>query len=424
MLLFSNNATTLLATAIVAADTTLNVSTGSGSEFPAITEGAIFMVTLKNPTTGAIEHMKCTARTGDALTVRRAQEGTTALDFPVNSIVSLRVTKETLESMFKGRRNRLINGKLDFWDYGTTFSTPADGTYVANRWKVNRSGTVGTFSVSRQAVTPGGAGFDVEPPYLLRWDQTVAATAGAILDLRQRIEDVRNFAGKTITLSFWGRSNSGGTALKVLVEQYFGTGGSPSTTVTSATQDVTLTGSLRKYQFQFTVPSISGKTLGTNNDHSFDVVFRFPDSATFQHEFTLFQCEESPIATPFEWQSLSQTRDDCDRYYWNTFPDGTAPAQNAGVAGSLRQIVAGTFATDAVATTFNVQFPRRMRAVPTFTRYNPSAANDAARNVTLSADGSTSSSIVGDRQASFYTGTASDAPGNEYRIHVSASAEL
>ena len=420
MLLFSNNATTLLANAIVAADVTLNVSTGSGSEFPTITEGSIFMVTVKNPATGALEHMKCTARSSDALTVTRAQEGTTAQDFPVNSIVSLRVTKETLESMFKGRRNRLINGKLDFWDYGTTFATPADGTYVANRWKVNRSGTPGTFSVSRQAVTPGAAGFDVEPAYLLRWDQTVAATAGAVLDLRQRIEDVRNFAGKTITLSFWARSNSGGTSLQVLTEQYFGTGGSPSTTVSATAQNVTLTNSLKKYQFKFTVPSISGKTLGTNGDHSFDVVFRFPAAATFQHEFTLFQCEESPIATPFEWQSIGQVRRDCDRYYWNTFPQGTAPAQNAGLTGSIVTMSPGAPAI----TIFNIYYPVPMRATPTVTTYNPSAANTNARNVTLGADGSTSSVIVGDRQASFYTSNGSDAVAHEYRVHVSASAEL
>jgi hypothetical protein len=52
------------------------------------------------------------------------------------------------------------------------------------------------------------------------------------------------------------------------VEQAFGTGGSPSSGVFGTGQTVTLTSSFAPFALTFSVPSISGKTLGTNgNDY-------------------------------------------------------------------------------------------------------------------------------------------------------------
>jgi hypothetical protein len=87
----ANNASGTLATAISASDTGIALATGNGALFPTLSAGEYFYLTLTAPS-GAFEIVKATARVGDALTVVRAQEGTTAIGFPVGSRVELRVT--------------------------------------------------------------------------------------------------------------------------------------------------------------------------------------------------------------------------------------------------------------------------------------------------------------------------------------------
>lgn len=94
----ANNASGTLATAINATDTGLILTTGDGAEFPALAAGEYFYLTLTAPS-GAFEIVKATARAGDAMTVVRAQEGTTALGFPVGSRAELKVTAASVEDL-------------------------------------------------------------------------------------------------------------------------------------------------------------------------------------------------------------------------------------------------------------------------------------------------------------------------------------
>jgi hypothetical protein len=55
--------------------------------------------------------------------------------------------------------------------------------------------------------------------------------------------------------------------------QDFGTGGSPSKTVTGTGQTVTLTSSWAPFALTFSIPSITGKTLGTNSNDYFGLLF-------------------------------------------------------------------------------------------------------------------------------------------------------
>lgn len=98
MFLFANNASSTLVTAIGVADTELEIVSGDGSKFPDPADYEKFAVTLKHPESGEIEIMHCTERMyGDTLIVERAQEGTIALSFPVNTIVAHQLTAEALE---------------------------------------------------------------------------------------------------------------------------------------------------------------------------------------------------------------------------------------------------------------------------------------------------------------------------------------
>jgi microcystin-dependent protein len=95
--LYTNNAKSTLAVGILSGTTTLVVATGEGSKFPLpVNSGDYFLVTLEIAESREI--VKCTARSGDTLTVARAQEGTTAAVWPEGTLVQERVTKGTLES--------------------------------------------------------------------------------------------------------------------------------------------------------------------------------------------------------------------------------------------------------------------------------------------------------------------------------------
>lgn len=77
--LFTNNASTTLASGLTSGATSILVATGTGAEFPSPGVNQFFAVTLNDAATGQVyEVCYCTARTTDTLTVTRGQEGTTA----------------------------------------------------------------------------------------------------------------------------------------------------------------------------------------------------------------------------------------------------------------------------------------------------------------------------------------------------------
>jgi microcystin-dependent protein len=87
----SNNGLSVLAGAIAASATTLSLQSGHGPLFPTLSAGDWFPLTLTQ-SSGGFEVIRVTARSGDNLTVTRAQEGTTALAFVAGDRAELRLT--------------------------------------------------------------------------------------------------------------------------------------------------------------------------------------------------------------------------------------------------------------------------------------------------------------------------------------------
>jgi hypothetical protein len=167
--------------------------------------------------------------------------------------------------------NRIINGAFDFWQRGT--SSTASGYVAADRWGNFFSGG-GTITMSRQAFAAGDTLGSNNPTYFLR--QTVSGQS-AVSDystIQQRIEGVRSYAGQTITVLGWARRSSGSGNVTIQMEQRFGTGGSPSGGVAVPNpQTVTLTGSFAPFAVTFSVPSISGKTIGSDGNDALQLTF-------------------------------------------------------------------------------------------------------------------------------------------------------
>lgn len=101
MQLFANNVKTTLLNGISATATTIQTATGDGAKMPVISGADYFMATLYK-TSGAsevsIEVVKVTARSGDVLTVVRAQESTTGVVYSAGDNISLRLTAGSMNS--------------------------------------------------------------------------------------------------------------------------------------------------------------------------------------------------------------------------------------------------------------------------------------------------------------------------------------
>jgi hypothetical protein len=211
-----------------------------------------------------------------------------------------------------GARNRIINGNFDFWQRGTSSTFSASGPYLADRWAVG-GGTSTT--VSRQSFTPGQTDVPGEPTYFLRWDIT---NNSQNYEANQKIEDVRTFAGQQATLSFYARRTSGTVSFGARIVQDFGTGGSPSSLVVTSLGTPSLTTSWQKFTYTVSVPSISGKTLGTDGNSSLWTSLQIGNTGTGVIELAQVQLETGSVATPFERRSYGQELALCQRYYERT----------------------------------------------------------------------------------------------------------
>ena len=180
-----------------------------------------------------------------------------------------------------------------------------------------------TKQVTRQAFAVGQTDVPSNPKYYLRYAVTTGNNNAA---LRQRIEGVDRVQG-TVTLSFWAKgTNPGGGSFNITNRQDFGTGGSSSSVVDTGVGDFTVTASWAKKTFTFTPPSISGKTLGTNNNDYYELeVFRQPAGDTSTAAYTIdianVQLEVGSVATDFEHRSFGQELALCQRYYFKRKAD-------------------------------------------------------------------------------------------------------
>lgn len=121
----TNNAISRLASSLTAGATALSVTAGEGAKFPSVPAGKWFPVTLIKAS-GALEILRCTARSGDVLTVVRSQEGTAAQAFAVGDRVELRLTSAAIAE-FKQTSDisAFMQGMLDDADAATARATLA-----------------------------------------------------------------------------------------------------------------------------------------------------------------------------------------------------------------------------------------------------------------------------------------------------------
>ena len=317
-------------------------------------------------------------------------------------------------------KNKIINGDFGIWQRGTSFSNPSTSTYTADRWRCYNATAGATITVSQQTFTPGTAPVaGYEGQYFFRAARTVTGTGSFIFN--QRIEDVRTFAGQTVTFSFWAKANSAFT-LTLNTYQYFGAGGSAD--VTANTSTVSITTSWTRHSITFAMPSISGKTVTTGT-------FLQTDFDMAANGVTLdvwgVQMEASNTATAFQTATgtLQGELAACQRYYYRLDSSGGAYGwTNAiGYAYNTSGIVIG------------LPLPVQMRVAPTSIDYSGMAVTNFATDtvigsltsISLNASRCTSNQLnVTIAKTSAFTAAATFTlnKSNNTADYIGASAEL
>lgn len=242
-----------------------------------------------------------------------------------------------------GFKNYIINGNFDVWQYGV--SQASNGYGSDDRWFNGNAGSTKTHS--QIACT------DTERLLFnaSKFSRTVVSSvvgANNYATKRTAIEDVTKLAGKTITVSFWAKADSNKN-IWLEFTQVYGTGGSPSTGVNAIyAQAIELTSTWQKKTITLTLPSIVGKTLGTDGVHTSSTMMQFwfdvgsgntgriptgiQQSGTF--DIAQVQLEEGSVATPFENRPYGLELSLCQRYYEVSGVDGAVPTASGFQSGT------------------------------------------------------------------------------------------
>jgi hypothetical protein len=238
-------------------------------------------------------------------------------------------------------RNLLHNGLLNI-KQRTSTSWTANGGYTADRWRMDYSGA--TISVSYLAFTDAyraQVGDEAAINYL-SGNVSASGGAGDFAIISQRIESLRRTSGKTVTVSLYASSPQS-LNLGVCWTQGFGTGGSPSASVTGVGQMAAVSATTwARYSFTFNIPSISGMTLGTNGDDSLTLELWYSSGTNFTvrsggvgNQYGIIrlwgiQLEVGTAATQLEKLDPRLDLANCQRFYVNmpVFVGGYTAASN------------------------------------------------------------------------------------------------
>jgi hypothetical protein len=258
---------------------------------------------------------------------------------------------------FYAGKNKIINGDFGVWQRGTSFSpTSAAIIYTADRFISYNNGS-GVVTVSRQTFTPGTAPVSgYEGQFFHR--TTCAASLGTTTGITtgQPIEDVRTFAGQTVTVSFWMKivNSQASPIVSITLNQNFGSGGSGTVSTNPTSSIIQATTSWARYSYTYNVPSISGKTIGTSSFLRLEI--NLTAQASQSYDIWGVQIEAGSTATAFQTATgtIQGELAACQRYYLR---------HNASSANAFERVGLGSAASTTTAS-IEVPLPVQLRTNP------------------------------------------------------------
>jgi hypothetical protein len=260
-----------------------------------------------------------------------------------------------------GPVNAIINGAFEINQRNFSSSTASD-TYGFDRWQMFTAGD-GSTTYSAQTFTPGTGPAGYESANFARLVSASQTSSAAVSRLQQAVEDVRTFAGQTITVSFFAKAATGTPKIALELSQSFGSGG--SSLVNTIGGQATISTAWARYSLTVSVPSVSGKTIGAGSllrvniytSAGTDFNARTGSLGIQSNTFDIWgvQLEAGSTATPFRRNanSLQGELAACQRYFFR-IADSTP---SRGIYGS------GVVRSGNIVLTY-LAYPVTMRVTP------------------------------------------------------------
>lgn len=278
-------------------------------------------------------------------------------------------------------RNLITNGAMQVAQRGTSLANTADGTYLVDRFKLYDAATnTHTLTQSQSSNVPNYSDTGFSKSLRVEVTSGAATPTTGYTVISQPIEgfDAAQLQygtanAKTVTLSFWARSNASGNYSVTLrnsaanynyIAQFADMGAQQwirtKITIPGATAGTWLTDNGKGLEVMWTLDS--GNTFfGTEDAWNTSNVFNLgANTNTFSNttgnyfEITGVQLEVGSKATEYEHKSYCETLAKCHRYY-----------QDFNYSGSLEFLY--SFQINSATRAVNTYFPTELRTAPTMT---------------------------------------------------------
>ena len=287
-------------------------------------------------------------------------------------------------------RNLIINGAMQVWQRGTSFSTGTSQAYTCDRWST-ASGSSFNYdaTITRETDVPTGSGFNYCTKIAVDTVQTPTSLQNGGFHQKLEQQDVLRLAygsssAKRLTLSFWVKSNKTGT-YTIQLQQNSGSGGTGNYFLKEYTINSSATWEYKTLTFDgntsqaFDVTSdaddalrvIWWHTVGSSDYGTLNAWTASNSYVASSNQVNLFetagnywqitgvQLEVGEQATPFEHRSFGDELARCQRYYHQL--QNNFWFHPVDTSTQYRRV--------------NLEYPTTMRSLPTIT-------------ITLSASGS------------------------------------
>ena len=360
-------------------------------------------------------------------------------------------TADIADAAFQANKNLIINGAMTVAQRNAGPTAIGSGYYTLDRFQTSKNND-GAFTNEQSTDHPNGAGNS------LKWAVTTADTsvaAGQFLFFSQKIEaqDLQHLlygtsSAKSLTLSFWVKSNKTGT-YTIFVRKLDSTAYHfvHEYTISSANtwekKEITISPTAGSTSFITSAAGVIDNDNGTGLQIGWNLAFgstyngatnnawssnanhyatsnqvNWMDSTSNTFYLTEVQLEVGSQATPFEHRSYGDELARCQRYYCKTYDDGVNPGTvttNGNVMNSLDATQNYAKAT--------WDFPITMRTAPTIVLYNPN--NGTSGQVAGDAGNySGSTGYIGTNRMMGGVSGVSLSQSVYLRFHATADAEL
>ena len=305
-------------------------------------------------------------------------------------------------------KNKLINGNFDIWQRMPGAVGAVHGYYGPDRWSFRGTdSTGGSVMIYRNRNVVGLASY-------VNITRTGCTSHQYMV---QKIEDLMQFSGKTLTLSLvvW---NNTAEDTRILVRGNYGGGGTPSPAEDYIAERQLGDIRIGRHSTTFSIPDLSTKNFGSNNDDYLEIYIIFKGTHDNSLRLWEVQLEEGEYATPFEQRPIGLELALCQRYYEKSYDLDDAPGTS--MATGVCWFGAGTETINHIIAP--VRYTVTKRVAPTITLFdlhgniNKVSYSHAAPNKTGTAD------QIGN--AAFRAYTDNSTAKKELIFHWTADAEL